>query len=558
MKKEFVKKMIIAVRLVSLLCGLAACAGEQESAGAGQEEELGVRESAVRQDDSILDVTDAGADSIFSEDSDVMNITVAMPSGTSLHTEPNQWYDRVVAEINEYTGMDVTWKWYATKEYEEQIKKDIQSGEVADVILVTERSEQYEEMIKSGLLWEVGGFIDDYENHAMTYEVSRLTASYNGRMYGLPRRAEPLQWGLGYRVDWLKKLGLETPADWESFEKMLYAFTYNDPDGNGEDDTVGLVLDSHSETWDVMETWFGVPNVWGIDENGDLIHKTRTQEYRNAYAAFRELYAQGLINNGSHGIADFREYVYWGTEKDIIPRAGSSVGLLLDFTNVNNRLVKQGAVAEGETVFDLRACVDTGLGELCYSSDGVRSIVAVTTARIKSEEQLKRVLQFLNDLNSATCDNLLRYGWEGISYFVDEKDKNMKLSHWSYPKEAEESGITSYGGGLTEILTGFVTAENKNPLYSQYSASTPLIMLKNRLEEEYRDKCVMNYGYPFITETEKAKGEELEAQLFEAEIQYITGEIDENGFEAALAAWWENGGEAMTEEINVLYHAAGY
>ena len=40
-------------------------------------------------------------------------------------------------------------------------------------------------------------------------------------------------------------------------------------------------------------------------------------------------------------------------------------------------------------------------------------------------------------------------------------------------------------------------------------------------------------------------------------IAYIKGEIDDAGLEQALKQWWSAGGEAVTKEMNIMYHAAG-
>ena len=44
------------------------------------------------------------------------------------------------------------------------------------------------------------------------------------------------------RADWLEKLGLEIPKTIEEFKAVAHAFTYDDPDGNGVDDTYGLAI----------------------------------------------------------------------------------------------------------------------------------------------------------------------------------------------------------------------------------------------------------------------------------------------------------------------------
>ena len=37
---------------------------------------------------------------------------------------------------------------------------------------------------------------------------------------------------------------------------MLYKFTYDDPDGNGANDTYGLEMCKYTGPWDIIQTWF--------------------------------------------------------------------------------------------------------------------------------------------------------------------------------------------------------------------------------------------------------------------------------------------------------------
>lgn len=47
--------------------------------------------------------------------------------------------------------------------------------------------------------------------------------------------------GIIYRKDWADNLGLEAPTNVDEVFEMARAFTEDDPDGNGQDDTIGLV-----------------------------------------------------------------------------------------------------------------------------------------------------------------------------------------------------------------------------------------------------------------------------------------------------------------------------
>ena len=44
------------------------------------------------------------------------------------------------------------------------------------------------------------------------------------------------------RIDWLENLGMDVPTNWDEFVAVLEAFTFGDPDGNGENDTIGMTL----------------------------------------------------------------------------------------------------------------------------------------------------------------------------------------------------------------------------------------------------------------------------------------------------------------------------
>ena len=50
---------------------------------------------------------------------------------------------------------------------------------------------------------------------------------------------------------------------------MLYKFTYDDPDGNGANDTYGLEMCKYTGPWDIIQTWFGCGNGW-VEQDGKL------------------------------------------------------------------------------------------------------------------------------------------------------------------------------------------------------------------------------------------------------------------------------------------------
>jgi len=75
-----------------------------------------------------------------------------------------------------------------------------------------------------------------------------LALSYvtiDGKMFGLPRMGNsydsvPVMF---IRQDWLDNLGLSIPTTMEELKEVAHAFTYDDPDKNGANDTYGLAID---------------------------------------------------------------------------------------------------------------------------------------------------------------------------------------------------------------------------------------------------------------------------------------------------------------------------
>jgi putative aldouronate transport system substrate-binding protein len=65
--------------------------------------------------------------------------------------------------------------------------------------------------------------------------------TFDGELYGLPQPPIiPKREGFVIRQDWLDNLGLEAPTTPEELMDVAMAFTFDDPDGNGANDTYGI------------------------------------------------------------------------------------------------------------------------------------------------------------------------------------------------------------------------------------------------------------------------------------------------------------------------------
>lgn len=71
-------------------------------------------------------------------------------------------------------------------------------------------------------------------------ELIAMLTDDNGDIWGIPvDTAQPIFEVRGYKEEWLRALGLSVPTTVDEFYEVMYAFTYKDPNGNGQDDTYG-------------------------------------------------------------------------------------------------------------------------------------------------------------------------------------------------------------------------------------------------------------------------------------------------------------------------------
>lgn len=135
------------------------------------------------------------------------------------------------------------------------------------------------------------------------------SAYIDGRLYGLPKM------GNGYdnvmmmfiRQDWLDRLGLEMPETMDDLVAVAEAFTKNDPDGNGKDDTYGLGLNGKN-VFDMVggiqaffEGYGAIPGYWNgqftfIEKDGKVIWGgSQAEKMKAGLTVLQQMYKDGLV-----------------------------------------------------------------------------------------------------------------------------------------------------------------------------------------------------------------------------------------------------------------------
>jgi putative aldouronate transport system substrate-binding protein len=137
------------------------------------------------------------------------------------------------------------------------------------------------------------------------------SATFNGKIMAIPgvgSEASGLH-NLWIRKDWLDKLKLEVPQTLDELEKVAKAFVEQDPDGNGQADTIGIVgPDNADRLFDSFlknaEKGYGnifyamdaYPGYWVEGSDGKAVYGSILPESKEALAKLRDWYAAGLLD----------------------------------------------------------------------------------------------------------------------------------------------------------------------------------------------------------------------------------------------------------------------
>ena len=352
------------------------------------------------------------------------------------------------------------------------------------------------------------------------------------------------QYSVVYRKDWLDKLGLSEPTTLQEYHDMLYAFTFNDPDGNGVNDTYGTsCVMADKGLWPVLGAFgFVKPKLYTRMDDGTVVLNGATEDYRTALGILRDWYAEGIIDPES--VTDDRSAmrakwaagqlgsitsdVGWGTTlyananlfamvEDVIP--GSQVELMGALTSPYGDGNVYSAV-NYPSVFLNKA--------LCFTADA-------------TDEQIITVLKMLEGMCTDQELGLkMLYGEEGVDYTWSEDGILVPASHVNVEYQASK--------GIGE--TFFMLAA-KSPYLNDVTLSARDLAMYDKVASQK-----LTYGqnnFPKVTsEMYNTYGSEVEKLVDEYFYNALMGKVN---LEADWDAYIANLSKAGLDKIVADYEA---
>ncbi|HZG85415.1 extracellular solute-binding protein [Paenibacillus sp.] len=514
------KKMTTLALCSALLVGtMAGCSGAAETA----------QKSANTPQEGTGATQPASADDM----SEKITINLMTRSYAGGGWEPNH---PMVEEMNKRLNIDLKIEWVPLANYQEKLNVMAASNNFPDVFYIT--NAEFVKWQSKGIFMDVKPELDQYPNiQKHIPEVSLAHFNPKDKYYGIPFYYQDARDSLAIRQDWLDKLGLKMPETVDEFYEVAKAFATQDPDGNGQHDTVGFSLEispagalQFAGVPYYMYGAFGLANGWKADDNGELIPmQVQSEELKNFIGFLRKAYAEGVLD---------RDFAILKARDTLNKLEAGKSGV----ANVNPQQLYT------ETLPTLtKTHPEAVLTQLAPPAgpNGQRGMPSIPTAdkivinsKIDPKKQ-QRILKMMDYMLSDEGYDFVKHGIEGVHY--------KKISDTQY--EQLEASKTD----RQFLLLGWFF-KRFDPMFLIYKWMNPeqVETIKTYFDNNAK-YVVKNDGFGLVSETAIKVGANIDRKWMDTMVKIIAGQAPIEDIDKAIAEWRASGGDKIIEEINAEY-----
>ncbi|WP_165452676.1 extracellular solute-binding protein [Paenibacillus thalictri] len=514
MKKRF---SFIVYTLVALSVVTAGCGGGGQGSPAG---------SAPAGNTASSQPAGAGSASGTSTPKAPLKLSIM---ATYYTPQPPTNQNEVWKKLQEITNTQIDMTWVPRSAFDDKVSVSIASNDLPKVMLaLNSSSPALVNAIKSGLFWEIGPYLKDYKNLNALSKVQFESTKIQGKTYSLYRSRPLARFGVTIRKDWLENLNLKEPKTPEDMYEVMKAFTKNDPDKNGKDDTYGVLAFKDGQGYLIphIASWFGAPNEWK-EEGGKFTPAFMTDEYLQALKYIKRLYDEKLINQDFVVTEEQQMNTMFNQGK-----AGVNLGLFDDVGKIQLELKKinpQAKIAIVDTIAGPK-------GQHIWSQPGYTGVYLFPKSSVKTEAELKDILAFFDRMQEPDAVNLLTWGVEGKQYKVNGGKAEKTVPDDTFNNDMLGLGELRIDDGSKElVMTG------EDPLTTQGKQ-----LIKDNAKLVVSNPALSLY---FESPTWSQKSNELRKIASDGTVKFIMGKIDENEWKKVQDDWRKAGGDKVLTEF---------
>lgn len=469
----------------------------------------------------------------------------------------------------------------AGDDYTQKLTMAIASNDLPDLLELP--AEEFTELAHAGMLADITEAYDTYATDLLkeTIEVDGgvqlASAKVDGKLYGIPQlyAADGSCDLLWIRTDWLENLGKEAPTNMDELLELARAFRYDDPDGNGQDDTWGIgfqkdIVDKDTKSPGSYEGFFAAygayTRAWVMGDDGKISYSGINPGMKDALAQLNKMYQDGLIDP-EFGVKDTTKL-----SEDI---SAGKVGLFYGLEGMPWGACKSNIELNPDADWQCYPIVSA-------TSEPAKPITHIRLSRYFAanakcahpEAVVKLANVFQDKINSldATEESLAIYG-------VDPETGINFTEYAIFPMDPAIQKCNTYYKEIRETLEGKTTVEEIHPEAARYYR-----VIKNFIDngmDKGADSLGWNY-YKFIgpegswntiindykannklvqsvffgapTATMSSNLASLDKLQAETYVNIIMGTQPADSFDEFVADWKKLGGDQITEEVNEWYN----
>lgn len=249
----------------------------------------------------------------------------------------------------------------------------------------------------------------------------------NGKYYGIPNPNQFTYSTEWVRNDWLEAVGMMAPANIDELFAVAKAFTENDPDGNGANDTYGMSGNGF-ETFTPILSWFGIPSINDFYmKNGELTHSVYDPDMPKALEKIKEFVDAGVVDPEVFGAM---------TEQLLSSKAfQNQFGLLQIGWSMfqKDEHIEQMKAGDPDASWSQVEAMEGLYGKVDGKQEvGTTNHMFAIPASLENDpETLAKVFELLNYLCTEEGSRVVQYGVEGVHFEIqDGKVVKKEGSDW--------------------------------------------------------------------------------------------------------------------------------
>ncbi|MCD7058933.1 extracellular solute-binding protein [Pelagibacterium xiamenense] len=397
--------------------------------------------------------------------------------------------------------------------YQDKLALMLLSGDIPDLIYFQGGDEQF---ANQGLFEDWRPWIEDteYLKDALWPHNGDRLDNYPYLLYVFPARTKsPVM-----REDWLAQTGLERPQTLEEWTEMMRVLAASDYDGNGEEDTYGIIApDNTAELDAVFNQAFGVATTWMQNADGEWIHSRVSDAERDKLAYYQMLFAEGLLDpEFITSNWEVKEDKFYTGKVGIVM---GTAGTVVDIYRTKMQQVNDGAEL---VLLDPPAGVGQGLEAVDVSKE---SRGFALSALSENKEEVVALMDFLASPEGQMFE---RMGFEGEHY--------------------------TDNGGTYEITEAMGTWYPRF-MIAQPGAWQPPVDLLSPVAQASLEQGA-HYFTPdnaFVWPAEYAADVDAAENYYRTSVyRFVSGEWSMDQWDQYVQGWYDAGGQRLTEHARTV------